>query len=224
MGNKMKSIGFNKDELKEKFDKFYQEGKEWRFNKLDKLYIAKKNAIEPYLKKSKIIADLGCAEGNFLCSILKDDNIINKYLIGVDVSEYAIKMAKEKQCYDELYVGYIDDIENYTKKTKKFDFVLLNEVLYYIDNYIETLKKILFLQSKYIFISLAMGPQFFNNSDAKNIENLLNLNGYKLNQKIIYDMGYKFGIPIRFLAKLYEIFRGVKLKQTHKKIYIYEKN
>jgi ubiquinone/menaquinone biosynthesis C-methylase UbiE len=216
-----KTIGFNKEELKNKFNTFYKDGLEWSFNVNDNMYLAKKGIIEPFIKQNQTILDLGCAEGNFLASIVNEK--LNTYSIGVDIPEQAILMAKEKDFYNELYVGFIDDIELYTKKLKRFDVILLNEVLYYVDNYVDSLKKILTLQSKYIFVSLAMGPQFFSNNDANNIESIFKENGYKISKKNIYDMSYKFKIPIRYLTKLYEIFRGIKLKQTHKYIYIYEK-
>jgi len=214
-----KRIGYNKIELKQKFDKFYKEGKIWHFDVNDKLYLTKKKVIELYLNKSKIIVDLGCADGDFLCSILLSNDISDKKIIGVDISEYAIKKAKKKNCYDELYIGYIDDIELYTKKTKEFDLILLNEVLYYVDFYKKTLEKILFLKSKYIFISLAMGPGFFSDKEANKIEDLLEKFGYKQ----IYNMNYKFGIPIRYLETFYKILHKDKSIQTHKKIYMYEK-
>ena len=216
------TIGYNKEQIKDKFDSFYQDGKShWSFDIADKMYLAKKSLIEPVIEKSKNILDLGCAEGNFLASIVNDKSA--KYIVGVDIAQTAILLAKEKNFYDELYVGFIDDTNSYTNKTNKFDLVLLNEVLYYVNNYIESLKKVLEVSGKYVFISLAMGPQFFNDKDAKKIENTFNDNGYRVSKLVIYDMGYKFGIPMRYLTKVYERLRGIKLKQTHKYIYIYEK-
>ena len=213
-----KTIGFSKEELKDKFNHFYENGSKWSFDLADKMYLTKKELIKPYIDKAKIILDLGCAEGNFLNSLIEDKT--NKVAIGVDISETAISLAKEKKFYDELYVGFIDDIHLYTKKTENFDLILLNEVLYYVNNYVDSLKKILTLKSKYIFVSLAMGPQFFNDLDAKKIEDSFKDNGYIIKKKVIYNLSYKFGIPIRYFSKIYEKFRGIKLKQTHKYIYI----
>jgi len=216
-----KTIGFKKDEIKDKFDTFYKNGLKWSFDINDKMYLMKKRTIEPYIQKAQTILDLGCAEGNFLASIV--DINLNQSIVGIDIAQEAISMAKEKNLYNELHVSFIDDIELYTQKIKKFDLILLNEVLYYVDSYTESLKRILSLQGKYIFVSLAMGPQFFNNYDTNKIENIFKENGYKISQKKIYNMSFKFGIPIRYLAKAYEILRGIKLKQTHKYIYIFEK-
>ena len=217
-----KTIGYNKDEIKNKFDDFYKDGKSnWSFDINNEMYLSKRKLVEPYIEEANSILDLGCAEGNFLASII--ENKPKKVTIGVDISEVAIALAKEKNIYDELYVGFIDDTTLYTKNRNNFDLILLNEVLYYVDNYIETLEKILTLDGKYIFISLAMGPQFFSSKEANHIENSLKKYGYKQKNKVVYDMSSKFGIPIRFLSKAYEVLRGIKLKQTHKYIYLYEK-
>jgi len=217
----MKTVENNKESIKGKFDDFYKDGKShWNFDTQSPLHILKQKSIEPFLIESKNILDLGCAEGNFLSSIVKSS--VNA--VGVDISETAISLAKEKNFYKELYVCYIDDSEKYTKNIKSYDLILLNEVLYYVDNYIEVLENILKLSSKYLFMSLAMGPQFFNEKDIDKIENLLKKYDYKLRKKELYNMSYKFGIPVRYLTKVYEVFRGIKLKQTHKYIYIYEKN
>jgi len=216
----MKTIGYDKKEIKNKFDDFYKDGKShWGFNIKDPMYIVKKNIINSFIDKSNNILDLGCAEGNFLSSIVSSD----KKLVGVDISQTAITLAKEKKIYNELHVGYIDETNKYTKNIKKYDLILLNEVLYYVDNYMSTLEKILKLSSRYIFISLAMGPQFFNTKDTNKIEKLLEKYHYQMRKKEVYNMSYKFGIPIRYWTKIYEIFRGLKLKQTHKYIYVYEK-
>jgi|GEM_PF-4460737 2-polyprenyl-3-methyl-5-hydroxy-6-metoxy-1,4-benzoquinol methylase len=213
----MKTIGYDKDEIKDKFDDFYKDGKSsWSFDINDSLYKIKKSVIKPFIEKSNNILDLGCAEGNFLSSIASSD----KKAVGVDISQTAIDLAQEKNFYSELYVGYIDETNKYTKNINNYDLIILNEVLYYVDDFIDTLNSILKLSGKYIFISLAMGPQFFNTQDTDKIEKLLEKYNYKMRKKEVYDMSYKFGIPLRYWTKAYEIFRGIKLKHTHKYIYI----
>ena len=216
----MKTIGYNKEEIKDKFDKFYTEGNKWSFSLTDPMYVVKKDILKPILDKSKNILDLGCADGEFLAS-LKDINS-NKKIIGVDISDIAINKAKQRNTYRELYTGYIDYVDLYTQNVEKFDLILLNEVLYYVDNYIQVLNTILKLSAKYVFVSLAMGPQFFAGKEAQNIENNFKQNGYKLVRKDIFDMSYKGGMPIRYWTFIYSLL-GKRLKQTHKYIYIFEK-
>jgi len=218
----MKRVGYKKNQLKDKFDSFYKDGEShWKFDQNDRLYRKKRELVELFIDKSKYILDLGCAEGNFLVSIIESND--NKVIVGVDIAENAIALAKNQGLYNELYVSFIDDIHIYTQHIQEYDLILLNEVLYYVDNYIQTLDTILKLSSKYIFISLAMGPQFFTKSDLIKIKKSFKTNGYKLIKQNLYDMDYKLGIPIRFLEKFYRIVRGIELKQTHKYILIYEK-
>jgi len=216
-----KNIAYTKDELKNKFNKMYENNSSpWIFNMEEGIYLKKKKILENYINKSKTIIDLGCAEGNFLNSLVKDKK--NKYIIGVDIAKNAIKLAADKKLYNELFVGYIDDINMYKKNIKNIDLVLLNEVLYYVDDYLKTLSTILTLNSKYIFISLAIGRGFFTATEMTLIENICQKNGYSLIAKNIVPMGYKWGVELKYWYYIYKLF-GKNLKQTHKTLYIFKK-
>jgi len=212
---------FNKEEIKEKFNLMYKDKKSpWRFDINDRVILTKRELLEEYISKSNTIIDLGCGEGNFLEWII--DIKDNRQIVGVDISYDAIALAREKSIYNKLYTTYIDDTSIYTKDLESIDLILLNEVLYYAKDYQETLKDILETSSRYLFISLAMGPKFFNNNDINKIEQILDTSNYKIVKKVIVDMSCKSGIPIRFLLPFYKLL-GKQVDQSHKQIYIFEK-
>jgi 2-polyprenyl-3-methyl-5-hydroxy-6-metoxy-1,4-benzoquinol methylase len=87
------------------------------------------------INKPKIL-DLGCGFGS-LCKYMSDDNFSS--LLGIDLSDTAITKAKKKG-YNKT-VFFVADIQKF-ETNEKFDVIILNEVIYYLDNYIETLSKL----------------------------------------------------------------------------------
>jgi predicted TPR repeat methyltransferase len=88
-----------------------------------KLYQACVNVIN--LKDDLVIVDLGCGTG--LCGELFRKNA--KKLIGIDISENMITIAKEKNIYDELITS---DMTAALKKLKHIDLILAADVFGYI--------------------------------------------------------------------------------------------
>lgn len=87
------------------------------------------------INKPKIL-DLGCGFGS-LCKYLKEDNFSS--LLGVDLSDTAIIKAKKKGYNNANF--FVADIQKF-ETNEKFDIIILNEVIYYLDDYIETLSKL----------------------------------------------------------------------------------
>ena len=201
--------------LKDHFNDVWASGKSpWKFSH-DLIVSRKKTLLLPIIKNSDSILDLGCGGGEFLNFVL--DKIEKKpYIIGVDIAEQAIKNAKLLEIYEELYISNIDNIQN--DITSKIDLILLNEVLYYQKDYLEILNKLMTLSNKYIFISLAMGDDFFNKDDIYNIKDYYNINEFKLRDESIIDYT-RFRIPWRYL----KYFTSKQVSQTHKHILIFEK-
>lgn len=86
--------------------------------------------------KNKKILDIGCATG-YVGSELKE---MGNYVVGVDVSEPAVRQAKG--ALDEAYAvdvsgDWPDEIKN-----KKFDFVILAEVLEHVFDPVNVLEKV----------------------------------------------------------------------------------
>ena len=97
----------------------------------------------------------------------------------------------------------------------EIDLVLLNEVLYYQVDYMKTLKIIEPMVSKYLFISFAMGDDFFNNNDLLDIKAFFESDYVLLSEtKIDYT---RFKIPLRFVKYIMK-----KVSQTHKNILIFK--
>lgn len=92
------------------------------------------------------ILDIGCGKGAFTHLLKK----MNNNVMGIDVSETAVKKARAKYKNIEFTVC---TAENIAKLGRKWDLVVLYEVLSYIDNWKEVLR-ITANISDYIFISL----------------------------------------------------------------------
>lgn len=74
------------------------------------------------------ILDLGCGYGTLLNYFKKED--YSNYL-GVDLSNYVISKAKKRNYLKSDFLSY--NIQKFTPQTK-FDVIIFNEVIYYLDN------------------------------------------------------------------------------------------
>ncbi len=97
---------------------------------------------------SKIL-DIGCGKGTFTHLLKKENNFVE----GIDISGTAIKKAKAKFPDIEFKVKSIEKLEF----KKKFDLVILMEILSYLKNWNEVIKKVAQI-SKYIYITLYLPP------------------------------------------------------------------
>lgn len=93
------------------------------------------SCFKKYLRKDHRILDLGCYTGE-LMKILKDNGYDN--LIGVDPSDYAVKVAKQRYGIKVIKASIFDDLKN----LGKFDFIIINHVLEHIKNLDEFLQKV----------------------------------------------------------------------------------
>lgn len=97
------------------------------------------NTIVNFIKQTGInkpsILDLGCGYG-----------ALNQYLeqndfgsaLGIDISSCAIKMAKDKNYSQSDFLAI--NIHDFIPK-QKFDIIIFNEVLYYLDNQLEIVSR-----------------------------------------------------------------------------------
>ncbi len=85
--------------------------------------------------KNKKILDMGCATG-YIGSELK---MMGNYVVGVDISEPAVKQAREK--LDEAYaMNIVGDWPEEIKK-RKFDLIIMAEILEHVFDPANILKK-----------------------------------------------------------------------------------
>ncbi len=135
---------------KENWDEQFSQG---QWDSLASLKEAGHNAIIAmychFLCVEAEILDVGCGLAN-ITNFLKF-----KYYLGIDISEVAIQKAKEKK-NGEFQCVNADDFNT----DKKFDIIIFNEVLYYLDA-LGTLKKFeTYLTEKGFFvISVWKHPQ-----------------------------------------------------------------
>ena len=97
------------------------------------------------------ILDLGCGFGS-LCKYLNEDDFSS--LLGVDLSDTAIAKAKKKEYSNSNFIiAVIQKVET----NEKFDIIILNEVIYYLDDYLVALSnfsKFFKNENSYIIISI----------------------------------------------------------------------
>jgi len=93
------------------------------------------NCFKKYLKKSYRILDLGCYTGE-LMKILKDNGYKN--LLGVDPSDYAVKVAKDRYGIKVIKASTFDNLSS----LGKFDFIIVNHVMEHIKSLNDFLQKV----------------------------------------------------------------------------------
>jgi 2-polyprenyl-3-methyl-5-hydroxy-6-metoxy-1,4-benzoquinol methylase len=96
------------------------------------------------------ILDIGCGKGAFTHLLKKKNNTV----LGLDVSRTAVKKAKAKYPDIEFKALKAEDI---LSLRKEFDLAVIMEVLSYLKNWKQVIRKIAKI-SDYVFISLYIPP------------------------------------------------------------------
>ncbi len=187
-------------------------------------------SFKKYLKKEDKILDLGCYTGE-LMKILKDNGYKN--LVGVDPSDYAVKVAKSNYGLKVIKASIFDDLSY----LGKFDFVIVNHVLEHIKNlskFLSKVKKLLNIGGK-LYVETPDADNFFisqsnkylpehqeafqqfsvehiNFFTKKSIYNLMRSNGFlklKLQSKVSV---------IAILSSVWEVQKIIKDSSSAKKL------
>lgn len=117
-------------------NKVFKKEKNSNYEKeMNKRLIYSFSCFRKFLNKEDRILDLGCYTGE-LMKILKDHGYKN--LIGVDPSDYAVKVAKARYGIKAVKASIFDDLGH----LGKFDFIIINHILEHIKNLSEFLQKI----------------------------------------------------------------------------------
>ncbi|MFA6857188.1 MAG: methyltransferase domain-containing protein [Treponema sp.] len=128
---------------------------------------------EVNLDDSKKVVDFGCGPGfitKYICQLT------NCKIIGVDISEVGIEIAKKNNINKNI--NYIcSDVDFFRKYTNEFDCVLLIDSHYFIDNfcdYLEVISKSLSKNGKIvIFSDQGTGIKGFNESETMPEETII---------------------------------------------------
>jgi 2-polyprenyl-3-methyl-5-hydroxy-6-metoxy-1,4-benzoquinol methylase len=94
------------------------------FKEMNKRIHFSLNNIEKYISKKDRILDIGCYTGELL-SLLKEKGYKN--LVGLDPSEYAVKLAKKWYGLNVITGSAFDDLD-----LGEFDFIILTHVMEHI--------------------------------------------------------------------------------------------
>jgi ubiquinone/menaquinone biosynthesis C-methylase UbiE len=206
--------------------KYYNEkdGNRWGMNWRASMYQYLKFSIN-FLKKIEIgegiksILEIGCASGDFtkmLISLYK-----NNYIYGVDLSEYAIKICKDRMSLYNRASFLVGELPNLQFQDGKFDLVLCMEVLHYFNDELKqkVLLKIIRLMSpegKAIIVTHEINDRILMDIICRHFDTVtVKYNYTKLYQRYleppllyIYDVLFKrkklglFGIPFGWFARI----------------------
>lgn len=115
-------------------------------------------------KKNATLLDVGCGTGDYSIKLAK----LGFYVTAFDFSEYAIKKAVSncKELGIENVNFQLDDITKFNTN-KKFDVILISEVLEHIDNDLEIFKKYTnFINEEgFILCSVPFDPALWSQED-----------------------------------------------------------
>lgn len=116
-----------KEQVKEYYDTFKDHQKKLGINIRHRTIL--KNLKSAGLKPDSNVLEIGCGIGTVSHLILK--YITRGSFVGLDISSESIKMAKQFNAFHKKADFFVDDMSQFTHKTK-FDFVVFPDVLEHI--------------------------------------------------------------------------------------------
>ena len=116
-----------KEQVKEYYDTFKEHQKKLGINIRHRTIF--KNLKNVGLKPNSNVLEIGCGIGTVSHLILK--YITEGSFVGLDISAESIKMAQKFNSFHKNADFFVDDMSNFTHKTK-FDFVVFPDVLEHI--------------------------------------------------------------------------------------------
>lgn len=126
-GNRVSKAIWEEQFADDTWDYLYSKDEEAHYNKI----------IEFYANVKGSVLDIGCGQGVLLNYFRESLNISTNVYCGIDISENAIKAAKQR--FPDADFKQID-FEN-TNIKGKYDVIVFNETLYYFNRPLNTLEK-----------------------------------------------------------------------------------
>lgn len=175
----------------------------------------KVDLLAPRLAQIDSVLDCGCGGGDFFDLVAQRAKRKLGYVAGIDVAEGALARARRTGHYDRLVQSLLRDAPSHFDRT--FDLVLLSDVLFYVKDYLEVVRRLVPLVAPggTLFVSLAVGRKYFDEADVRRLRNALRAGGLELvvEKRLDYDVR---GIPRRRIP-LHDFFWA----QTHKVVLVY---
>lgn len=150
--------------------------------------------IKKFKKKGKLL-DLGCAMG----FLIEEANQWNYDAYGVDISEYAVNIAKKLVGNNRVIIGKVEDLDRVLGKNNSFDIITMFDLIEHLENPKEVLKKVAKVMHKDGILVVQTGdagstwaklmgknwhffapPQHFYFYSQKNMKDLLEQAGFKI--------------------------------------------
>ena len=193
----------NEEKLKELYSKKYYDAWGVSGNTEEKVVRKMKmttfnlylDTIKKYKTGGKIL-DIGCATGYFLDAALQDG--FEPY--GVEISEYASRIAKEKFGSENIFTGTIEDV-NFPNDS--FDVIVMSDLLEHVRNPLITLKKIFNLLKKdgVVFITTPDTDSFSNKLMGKGWSHYKTEHFFYFNFNSFKHLAQECGFEIDFFSK-----------------------
>ncbi len=127
----------------EQFFNYYKEMRDSKINANTLIEIPTIISMLPDVK-GKTILDIGCGEGE-MARLFAERGA--KKVLGVDISQNMIKLANEKNTYENVNFQLLA-MENLDSLTEKFDFVFSSLAVHYVEDFGKLMKDISNLLNK----------------------------------------------------------------------------
>lgn len=173
--------------------------------------------LAPHLVGARSLLDCGCGGGDFLDMVMQTTGVRPEHVAGLDIAEGALERARRTGHYQALIKGFIDEAPK--KLDRKFDMVLLSDVLSHVKEYVHALSEVaeLVASGGKLFVSVGMGKKYFGERDVTAIRSILQTRG--LSRVVEQELDYHaLSVPRRRIP-----LHDVLWPQTHKLVLVYER-
>jgi SAM-dependent methyltransferase len=160
-------------------------------NKLDDLYPSERYFLEPVIKCSKSVLDVGCAAGGSFDFCLEAKSNID--YTGIDISKELINIARELHPTGDFFVF---DGHEITLENKKVDLVFSIGVLHHLHHWRNMIKQMVNFSSKFTIFDLRL-------SSEDTLDNAI-----KYYQKVTFDGKWKSKTVISYLVVNIDEFKN----------------